>query len=76
MASHAADTAYRLCPGEDDALLEEVRTLHQAIVEDQAYIRNYEDNWRSTVVNDDTGTMAYTYIRLIYTLNNGLKVER
>ena len=73
---YAADNTYRLYPGEDDALLEEVRTLHQAIVEDQAYIRNYEDNWRSTVVNDDTGTMAYTYIRLIYTLNNGLKVER
>ena len=73
---YAADNTYRLYPGEDDALLEEVRTLHQAIVEDQAYIRNYEDNWRSTVVNDDTGTMAYTYIRLIYTLNNGLQVER
>ena len=73
---YAADNTYRLYPGEDDALLEEVRTLHQAIVEDQAYIRNYEDNWRSTVVNDDIGTMAYTYIRLIYTLNNGLKVER
>ena len=73
---YAADNTYRLYPGEDDALLEEVRTLHQAIVEDQAYIRNYEDNWRSTVVNDDTGTMAYTYIRLIYTLNNGPTVER
>ena len=73
---YAADNTYRLYPGEDDALLEEVRTLHQTIVEDQEYVRNYEDNWRSTVVNDDTGTMAYTYIRLIYTLNNGLKVER
>lgn len=72
---YAADNTYRLYPGEDDALLEEVRTLHQAIVADQDYVRAYEDSDRRYLaVSDDT--MAYTYIRLIYTLNNGLKVER
>ena len=73
---HAADNTYRLYPGEDDEVLEQVRAVHKAIVADQDYVRDYEDNWRYTVASDDTGTMTSTYIRLIYTLNNGLKVER
>ena len=72
---YAADNTYRLYPGEDDALLEQVRAVHKAIVADQDYVRAYEDSDRRYLaVSDDT--MAYTYIRLIYTLNNGLKVER
>lgn len=73
---HAADNTYRLYPGEDDEVLEQVRAVHRAIVADQDYVRDYEDNWRYTVASDDTGTMTSTYIRFIYTLNNGLKVER
>ena len=73
---HAADNTYRLYPGEDDEVLEQVRAVHKAIVADQDYVRDYEDNWRYTVASDDTGTMTSTYIRFIYTLNNGLKVER
>ena len=72
---YAADNTYRLYPGEDDALLEQVRAVHKAIVADQDYVQAYEDSDRRYLaVSDDT--MAYTYIRLIYTLNNGLKVER
>ena len=73
---YAADNTYRLYPGEDDEVLEQVRAVHKAIVADQDYVRDYEDNWRYTVANDDTGTTTSTYIRLIYTLNSGLKVER
>ena len=53
-----------------------MRAVHKAIVADQNYVRDYEDNWRYTVASDDTGTMTSTYIRFIYTLHNGLKVER
>ena len=72
----AADNTYRLYPGEDDDVLEQVRAVHKAIVEDQDYVRDYEDNWRFTVASDDSGTMTSAHIRFIYTLNNGLKVER
>ena len=72
---HAADNTYRLYPGEDDEVLEQVRSLHKAIVADQDYVRTYEDSDRRYLaVSDDT--MTETYIRFIYTLNNGLKVER
>ena len=72
---YAADNTYRLYPGEDDALLEQVRSLHKAIVADQDYVRTYEDSDRRYLaVSDDT--MTETYIRFIYTLRNGLKVER
>ena len=72
---YAADNTYKLYPGEDDALLEQVRSLHKAIVADQDYVRTYEDSDRRYLaVSDDT--MTETYIRFIYTLRNGLKVER
>lgn len=72
---YAADNTYRLYPGEDDDLLEQVRSLHKAIVADQDYVRTYEDSDRRYLaVSDDT--MTETYIRFIYTLNNGLQVER
>ena len=72
---YAADNTDRLYPGEDDDLLEQVRSLHKAIVADQDYVRTYEDSDRRYLaVSDDT--MTETYIRFIYTLNNGLQVER
>ena len=73
---YAADNNYTLYPGEDDALLEQLRTVHKAVVEDQDYVRDYEENRMDTVYSDDTGTMTSTYIRLTYYLTNGLKVER
>ncbi len=73
---HAADNTYRLYPGEDDEVLEQVRAVHKAIVADQDYVRDYEDNWRYTIASDDTGTVTSAYIRFIYTLHNGLQVER
>ena len=72
---HAADNTYTLYPGEDGEVLEQVRAVHRAIVDDQDYIRNYEDSDRRYLaVSDDT--MTETYIRFVYTLQNGLKVER
>lgn len=73
---YAADNTYILYPGEDSELLEQVRALHRAIVEDQDYIRDAQ-NWGYVTSATDSGqTSAYTYLRLTYTLTNGLKVER
>ena len=73
---YAADNTYRLYPGEDDALLEQVRTLHKAIVADQDYVRTYENSDRRYLAVSDDTTMTETYIRFVYTLHNGLRVER
>ena len=73
---YAADNTYRLYPGEDDDLLEQVRSLHKTIVADQDYVRDYEDSDRRYLVVSGDTTMTETYIRFIYTLNNGLQVER
>ena len=73
---YAADNNYTFYPGEDDQLLEQLRTLHKAIVADQDYVRDYEDNWRSAVYDSDTDTRTSTYIRLTYRLSNGLEVDR
>ena len=73
---YAADNTYKLYPGEDDALLEQVRTAHKTIVADQDYVRDYEDSDRRYLVVSGDTTMTETYIRFIYTLNNGLQVER
>ena len=73
---YAADNTDKLYPGEDDALLEQVRTVHKTIVADQDYVRDYEDSDRRYLVVSGDTTMTETYIRFIYTLNNGLQVER
>lgn len=73
---YAADNTYRLYPGEDDDLLEQVRSLHKAIVADQDYVRTYEDSDRRYLAVSDGTTMAETYVRFVYTLQNGLRVER
>lgn len=37
---YAADSNYYLTPGQDDALIEKVRALHQAIIDDKDYIQH------------------------------------
>ena len=66
---YAADNTYTLRPGEDAALLEQVRTVHKAIVADQTYIQNLRDMGMEE-------EKTYTFVRLEYKLKSGLKVER
>ena len=73
---HAADNTYRLYPGEDDEVLEQVRAVHKAIVADQDYVRDYEDSDRRYLVVSDDTTVTSAYVRFIYTLHDGLQVER
>lgn len=44
MEIDVAGNSYTLYPEEDAALLEQVRALHQAVIADEAYIRDKETN--------------------------------
>lgn len=89
---YAAGSNYYLTPGKDDALIEKVRALHQAIVDDRDYIMSTaegrsvymeteEDSYTigapaSEIVSTSVSSFANTSVRFTYTLNSGLKVER
>ena len=72
---YAADSNYYLTPGQDDALIEEVRALHQAIISDKDYALTAASA-ASEACTDREVLYAYTTVRFTYTLNSGLKVER
>lgn len=89
---YAAGSNYYLTPGKDDALIEEVRTLHQTIIDDKDYIMSTaegrsvymeteEDSYTigapaTESVSTSVSSFANTSVRFTYTLNSGLKVER
>lgn len=70
--SSVSGNTYTLTPGEDDALIEQVRALHQAIVADEAYIRETESDglWPK---GDDISAAS---VNLTYTLRSGVQVNR
>ena len=72
---YAADSNYYLTPGQDDALIEKVRALHQAIINDKDYALTTASA-ASEACTDREVLYAYTTVRFTYTLNSGLKVER
>ncbi|MBD9199563.1 MAG: ABC transporter permease, partial [Clostridiales bacterium] len=72
---YTADSNYYLTPGQDDALIEEVRALHQAIINDKDYALTAASA-ASEACTDREALYAYTTVRFTYTLNSGLKVER
>ena len=72
---YAADSNYYLTPGQDDALIEEVRALHQAIINDKDYALTAASA-ASEACTDREVLYAYTTVRFTYTLNSGLKEER
>ena len=72
---YAADSNYYLTPGQDDALIEKVRALHQAIINDKDYALTAASA-ASEACTDREVLYAYTTVRFTYTLNSGLKVER
>ena len=74
---YAADSNYSLTPGQDDALIEEVRALHQAIINDKDYALTAASAASEAYSGaDEEIPHAYTNVRFTYTLNSGLKVER
>lgn len=74
---YAADSNYYLTPGQDDELIEEVRALHQAIINDKDYALTAASP-ASEAYSSADGEIpgAYASVRFTYTLNSGLKVER
>ena len=78
MELRAADNTYTFYPGEEDELLEQVRSLHAAIAADADYIRGLEENWEYKILVDDSEESGYTstYIRLYYYLKDGRTIQR
>ena len=74
---NAAGNSYTLYPGEDDAVIEQIRQLHQTIVADEDYIRS-PHNW-DIVTPDDSGeenTVTFTYLTLVYEFTGGAEMRR
>ena len=72
MTLYTADNNYTFYPGEDEALMERVRAVHQAIVADRNYIMGTtgQEDWRSQPVIGDAS------FHVTYYLSSGLKVNR
>ena len=65
--------SYTLYPGQDDALIEQVRALHQAVTADEAYIREMSEGpWPEGAEDVSYGNP----LQLVYTLRTGATVER
>ena len=72
MALYTADNNYTFYPDEDEALMERVRAVHQAITADRDYIvgvTGQEDWWSQPVIGDAS-------FHVTYYLSSGLKVDR
>lgn len=67
--------SYTLYGGQDDALMEQLRQLHQAIVADKAYIVS-ESAAEYDVADPSLETVTWAGLRLEYTLKNGDQVRR
>ena len=71
-----AQNRYVLTPEEDAELIEEIRAVHTAIVQDADYIIDMNENW---IYGDEEarGSISmYNWIELTYVLNNGSEVCR
>ena len=72
MTLYTADNNYTFYPGEDAALMERVRAVHQAITADRDYIVGFtgQEDWRSQPVIGEAS------FHVTYYLSSGLKVDR
>lgn len=70
-----AGNSYVLRSGQDDALMEQVRQLHQAIVADKTYIAPRNADERSALAEDRLEA-SWASLRLEYTLKNGSQLNR
>ncbi len=71
-----ADNSYTLTPGQDPALLEQARALHQAVIAGEAHVRALDDSRDFTLSEEADPNTTHTGLRIIYSLNNGTQVER
>ena len=71
----AADNSYTLYAGQDDALIEELRAVHQAVIGDEDYVRRME-NGGYDVADPWAAAETWDSLSVIYTLKSGGSVER
>lgn len=74
-----AGNSYYLHPGEDDALIEEVRKLHQSVIADRDYVESMEQHGslaRPYDEEEQRNTSWSNSLRLTYTLRGGVEIER
>lgn len=73
---YVADNNYTFYPGEEDALLEEVRRVHAAVAADWAYIRELEQqDWNGDLRQDENLSFGNA-LHLTYVLKDGRTVDR
>lgn len=70
-----AGNSYTLYGGQDDALMEQLRQLHQAIVAEEGYIVS-ESAAAYDAADPSLEIVTWTGLRLEYTLKNGDQVRR
>lgn len=70
--------SYYLYPGEDDALIEDVRQLHQAFVDKTEYFRKPYEELAPLWIRDDirSDTYSQVYLQLEYQLSSGHTLNR
>lgn len=73
---YVADNNYTFYPGEENALLEQVREVHRAIVNDREYAENIWNDPRRYIATANEEDYTYEVVRLTYTLHNGTQVTR
>ena len=69
---------YTLTPGAQEALLQQALELHQAVVADRDYIREWQNRgWSSyTSPEGSDSDRVSSFLRYVYTLTDGTKLER
>lgn len=75
----AADNTYTLTPSKDSELIEQLRQIHQAIIDDETHARELEALQYSTVSaisDEEAANITYDIVTFHYTLTSGATVDR
>lgn len=71
-----AGNSYTLTPEADGDLIEQIRAVHQAVIADEAYVRDMDVLAYSTLSEEEPVDTAYESLSLTYTLTSGATVDR
>ena len=71
-----AGNSYTLTPEADGDLIEQIRAVHQAVIADEAYVRDMDGRDNSTLSEEEPADTAYESLSLTYTLASGATVDR
>ena len=72
----AGENNYEFVSGAEDDLIEQMRTVHQAMIADEEYVTQMNQNWTYGGATESEQVSFYNYVRLVYTLKNGGVVTR